>query len=47
MAFAPAVVEQRFLLKHLAAMSDLAGSRRFAAANDDDDDAVLDWTLAR
>jgi alkylation response protein AidB-like acyl-CoA dehydrogenase len=42
MAFTPAVAEQRFVLKHVVRIDELAQSERFAAASDDVVDAVLE-----
>ncbi|WP_375395159.1 acyl-CoA dehydrogenase [uncultured Sphingomonas sp.] len=42
MAFTPATEEQRFLLRHVVDIEQLAATERFAAASDDVVEAVLD-----
>ena len=42
MAFTPATTEQRFVLDHVVRISELAETKRYAAASDDVVDAVLE-----
>ena len=46
MTFLPPVAEQRFVLDHVARIADLAATERFAAAETDVIDAVLEGGAA-
>ena len=46
MTFTPPITEQRFVLDHIVGLADLASTERFAAAEPDMVDAILEGAAA-